>query len=73
MPEVHSVYATVRAPRDENDLGQVTMGYYTLADSVLTMTDSKGVPVRNLNTGEKILHKMKPGEEAGAIANWLTL
>jgi hypothetical protein len=34
--------------------GQVTIGYYTLADGILTMTDSKGAPVRNTNTGEKI-------------------
>jgi len=72
MLEVHSVYATVRRPRDENDLGQVTVGYYTLADDVLTMTDSKGAPVRDLNSGEKFLHKMQPGDDARAIANRLT-
>jgi hypothetical protein len=49
------------------------VGYYTLADGVLTMTDSKGAAVRDLNNGEKVTHKIKPGEEAGAIANRLTL
>ena len=73
MPEVHSAYATVRNPKDADDPGQVTMGYYTLADGVLRMTDSKGAAVRNLNTGEKTLHKMKPGDDGRAIANRLTM
>jgi hypothetical protein len=37
------------------------------------MTDSKGSPVRNLNTGEKILHKMRLGDDARAIAGRLTM
>jgi hypothetical protein len=48
MLEVHEVWATVRRPRDENDLGQVTAGYYTLVDGLLTMTDSKGAAVRTM-------------------------
>ena len=72
MLEVHSVYATVRQPRD-GDTGQVTHGYYTLADGVLTMTDSKGVPVRKTQSGDKYIHKMKDGDDARAIASRLTL
>jgi hypothetical protein len=72
MPDVHSVYATVRLPKD-NDTGQVTTGYYTLADGVLTMTDSKGAAVRERQSGEKYVHKMKPGDDARAIASRLTL
>jgi hypothetical protein len=72
MHEVHSVWATVRRPRDDNDLGQVTAGYYTLADGVLTMTDSKGVPVRRTDSGEKYTHKVKEGEDDRAIASRLT-
>jgi hypothetical protein len=73
MPEVHSVWATVRPLRDENDLGQVTVGYYTMADGVLTMTDSNGAAVRERQSGEKYLHNMKPGEDALPIASRLTL
>jgi hypothetical protein len=40
MLEVHSVYATVRLPKAGEDPGQVTTGYYRIADGVLTMTDS---------------------------------
>ncbi len=47
MPdEIHSVYVTVLQPKDATDPGQVTTSYYTLADGVLTMTDSKGAAVR---------------------------
>jgi hypothetical protein len=75
MLEVHSVYATVRNPKPGNadDPGQITTGYYTLAHGVLTMTDSKGVAVRDLNSGEKITHKMVAGEDAAAIAQRLTM
>ena len=72
VPAVHSVYATVRSPRDD-DAGQVTIGYYTLADGILTMTDSRGAAVRDRQSGEKYLHKMKPGDRAEAIAKRMTL
>ena len=73
MPEVHSVYATVRNPKGDGDTGQVTTGYYTLADSVLTMTESMGVPVRNPNNGENITHKLATGDDAALIASRLTM
>jgi hypothetical protein len=37
------------------------------------MTDSKGAPVRSPNIGEKILHKMRDGDDAPAIAKRLTM
>jgi hypothetical protein len=70
MPEVHSVFATVRLPSD-GDPGQVTIGYYTLADGVLTMTDSKGRPVRT-SSGEKRVHRLQEGEDPRSIASRLT-
>jgi hypothetical protein len=73
MLEVHTVWAQVRRPRDDTDLGQVTDGYYTVADDVLTMTDKKGVPVRDLTSGEKFTRKLKPGEDAGQVASRLTM
>jgi hypothetical protein len=72
MLEVHSIYATVRQPKN-GDTAQVTTGYYTLADGVLTMTDSKGAPVRRMLSGEKILHKTKSGDNERSIAGRLTL
>ena len=37
------------------------------------MTESKGAPVRKLHTGEKIVHKMKLGDDATTTAKQLTL
>jgi hypothetical protein len=71
--EVHEVYVTVRAPVDAGDPGQVTIGFYTLVDGLLTMTDSKGNPVRNAHTGAKYTHKMQPGDDARKHAGRLTL
>ena len=71
MLEVHSVYATVRLPSDD-DTGQITIGYFTLADDVLTMTNPKGVPVRRPITGEKIQRKIAEGDDPKAIASRLT-
>jgi hypothetical protein len=73
MPEVHQVYATVRPPRDAADVGQVTVGYYTLVDGVLTMTDSKGAPVRNSHAGEKYTHKIDKASDAPGHAKRMTL
>jgi hypothetical protein len=75
MPEVLHVYATVRNPTKGrvDDPGQVTTGYYTLVDGVLMMTDSKGAPVHDLNSGEKILHKMQLDDDATVIAKRLTM
>jgi hypothetical protein len=48
-------------------------GFYILADGFLTMTDRKAGPVRCLNTGDKILHKVRPDDDAAAVARWLTM
>ncbi len=69
MPEVHSVYVTVRRPTN-GYTGQFTTGYYTLADGVLTMTDSKGRHVRSTNGGDAYRHKM---DDPRAIAGVLIL
>jgi hypothetical protein len=64
MHEIHSIYAIVRNPNpnNRNDQGQVTTGYYILADGVLTKTNSEGTPIRGLNGGDKITHKIEAGE-----------
>jgi hypothetical protein len=75
MSEVHSIYAIVRNPNpgDPNDQGQVTTGFYTLADGILTMTNSEGIPVRGLSGGNKFTHKIEPGEDPRMVASRLTL
>ena len=63
----------MRNPKGDGDPGQVTTGYYTVADGILTMTDSKGVPVRDLNNGERVTHKLQAGEDPTMIAKRLTM
>lgn len=70
MSEIYQVYATVRLPRDD-DPGKVTVGYFTLIDGVLTMTNPKGVPARRSN-GEKIQRKIAEGDDPKIIASRLT-
>jgi hypothetical protein len=41
MPEVHKVTAIVSNPTRAGDNGRVTLGFYTLADGLLTMTDGE--------------------------------
>jgi hypothetical protein len=72
MSEVYEVYATVRLPAG-GDTGQVTSGFYVLEDGILTMTTSKGVPVRNAHTGEKYIQKIGPKDSAPDHAKRLTL
>jgi hypothetical protein len=74
MPDVKQVIAIVSNPisTNPNDHGRVTIGYYVLQDGLLTMTDGEGAAVRG-RAGEKITHKMRPGDDAGTIARRLTL
>lgn len=51
----------------------MTDGYYTLDGDVLTMTDRRGSPVRNISSGEKYVHTLKPGQDPYQVASLLTL
>jgi hypothetical protein len=73
MPEVHQVTVIISNPTREGDTGRVTIGYYTVSDGVLTMTDGEGAPVRRRGSGELYKHKLEAGEGVGAIARRLTL
>jgi hypothetical protein len=70
---VYHVYAIVSNPRDRDDAGRVTTGFYKLKDGVLTMCDGDGVPVRHGSNGELITHRLARGEDAKAVAKRLTL
>jgi hypothetical protein len=72
MPEIKTVTVQVKAPKGE-DPGQVTTGYYTLADYILTMTDASGRPIRRTTTGERFTCKIKPGSNSVGIAGQMTL
>ena len=42
-PEVHSILIPL-APRKGNQPAQLVLGYYTIVDDLITMTDAKGNP-----------------------------
>ena len=46
-PEVRKVTVELKRPSKRFPTGQVTYGYYTFEDGVLTMTDPKGVPAED--------------------------
>jgi hypothetical protein len=60
--EIKSVWFQTRAPRDKNDLGEIDLGYYSVADGVLTMHDETGKP-----TGK--VHRLAPDDNPYALAS----
>ena len=71
MPDVKKVFITVRNPSD-GDPGQVSTGYYTITDGLMTMTDGAGTPMRHQTTGELFTWKLRPGDKEISIANMMT-
>lgn len=70
MPEVKHVNVTIKPP-NRTFPGQICIGYFTLEDGVVTMTDAKGVPAVDVNE-KKYTHKLEPGQDARAIACKMT-
>ena len=70
MSEVHQVIVTIKPPKGSFP-GQVTYGWYTLRDGVVTLTDREGNPAGE-ETGRKFTHKLAAREDARAIACKLT-
>lgn len=64
---IHRVIIQIRRPT-ETDRGQVSEGYYTITDGVLTMTRPDGEPVAE----GQFTHILKPGDSPVAIAGILT-
>lgn len=72
---VHQVTAQLHGA-SEGDPGQITNGYYVVEDGVLVMTDEAGNPFLGpdgspLKTKSN-RHKLRPGDNAHAIASVLT-
>jgi len=53
-------------------MGRVTIGYYVLDDGVLTMNTRGKAPFRG-RSGDRVTHKMLPGEDPTVIAKRLTM
>jgi hypothetical protein len=60
--EIKSVWFQRRAPASSSDLGEIDLGYYSVADGVLTMHDESGKP-----TGKE--HRLAPGDDPRALAS----
>jgi hypothetical protein len=60
--EIKSVWFQTRAPRDKNDLGEIDLGYYSIADGVLTMHEKDGKP-----SGK--VHRLAPDDNPRALAS----
>jgi hypothetical protein len=72
MPEVKAVTVILANPSGRpNDYGQVTRGFYVLNGTKLTLTDSKGVPVRR-SSGDPVVRELKDGDDPTQIAGILT-
>jgi|SRR5271170_6596899 len=71
MSDVKSVTVATRNPSG-NDLGSVEIGFYTLSDGLVTMTDCEGLPLRNAN-GDLMTHRLGAGENHVTIAKRMRL
>ena len=70
--EIKSVQAIVSNPSPREPNGRVTVGYYVMKDGLLTMTDSKGAPVRSYG-GDKYEKKIEEDDIVKLIAQRLTM
>lgn len=70
-PQVNYVFAQVR-PQRPNDPGEVEIGYFTVQDGVLTMTDEHGRPIEG--KGDKGYSRtLSVGDNERVIAHRLAL
>ena len=70
-PEVKQVYIEIKPISQANPTGQVSYGYYTLVDGVVTMTDAKGNAAQN-DSGKTYTAKLAPNDDHQVIAGRLT-
>jgi hypothetical protein len=69
-PKVYQVWTQVRRPKG-SDHGQSALGYFTIDDGVVVMTDARGKPAKDAE-GKTYSQKLKDGESAKLIAGRLT-
>jgi hypothetical protein len=63
MAEVPQVYAQLEPPSTHNPAGRVVLGYYVLADDVVTMTDQSGKTAEDAE-GRTYSEKLEPSGES---------
>jgi hypothetical protein len=70
-PEVKTIFAQVRQPRDARDPGAAVEGRYVLEDGAVVLTNHEGTPVRDEH-GRFYRHKLTPSDNERQIAARLT-
>ena len=70
MPEVHSVFIQIEAPKGDFE-GRVAEGCYIVEGDLVTLTNRYGNPVRDAE-GKIISQKLLPGEHHKPVAGLLT-
>jgi hypothetical protein len=65
MPEIKTIWVTIRPSRDDGDPGSAEIGHYSVVDGVVVMCDEAGRP-----TGHKL--RLGPGDNPHTIAGRLT-
>ena len=70
MSEVYRISVQIQAPKG-NFPGQITCGYYTVKDGLLTMTTEAGKPMLR-ESGLPYEHKLVDGDNPVAIAQQMT-
>jgi hypothetical protein len=71
MPDVKHVTVILANPAGDDDVGAVTFGHYVLDGKKLTLTDSKGTPVRRAY-GELVERTLEDGQDADVVARVMT-
>ena len=71
MSEIKQALVQLRAPNGD-DPGKITVVFYIIEDSKLTMTDEHGKPVRSPINGDLYVHRLRPEDNALAITSVLT-
>lgn len=66
-PTVHKVTVQLRPATPPDDPGQITYGYFTLVDGLLTVVDGDGRPPLD-DFGHPYTHHVGPAENPNAIA-----
>jgi len=64
-PDIKTVWAQTRAPRDEGDPGECEAGRYSVAGDMLTLYDAKDRSIGNR-------HRLGPNDDPHVVAGRLT-
>lgn len=71
MTEVFSTFITIARPMCEGDPGKIQEGHYTVADTVVTLTNADGKPIVSGRMQVGYTAKIEAGENQAQVASRL--